>query len=151
MVHIIQPTVPSVDTSLGLRIKAYPSGKPSGYALILRPRLVSTSGTVSCLIVYHSFCRINQMQKPLYLIDIAKLDRYREKALGRYEDVPNIFHYNERKFFWRHPVFFIFIKCKMLHKELWRSLEVWRLPLCPGLYQGLAHQGRPKNSKFQHI
>ena len=50
MAHIIQPTVPSVDTSLGLRIKAYPSGKPSGYALILRPRLVSTSGTVSCLI-----------------------------------------------------------------------------------------------------
>ena len=38
--------------------------------------------------VYHSFCRINQMQKPLYLIDIAKLDRYREKALGRYEGVP---------------------------------------------------------------
>ena len=79
--------------------------------------------------VYHSFCRINQMQKPLYLIDIAKLDRYREKALGRYEGVPNIFHFNETKIFWRHPVFFIFIKCKMLHKELWRSLEVWRLPL----------------------
>ena len=53
------------------------------------------------------------MQKPLYLIDIAKLDRYREKALGRYEGVPNIFHFNETKNFWRHPaVFFIFIKCK---------------------------------------
>ena len=62
--------------------------------------------------MYHSFCRINQMQKPLYLIDIAKLDRYREKALGRYEGVPNIFHFNETKKFWRHPVFFIFIKCK---------------------------------------
>ena len=41
----------------------------------------------------------NQMQKPLYLIDIAKLDRYREKALGRYEGVPNIFHFNETKYF----------------------------------------------------
>ena len=69
------------------------------------------------------------MKKSLYLVNIAKLDRYERKSPRDIRGVPNIFHFNETKYFWRHPVFFIFIKCKMLHKELWRSLEVWRLPL----------------------
>ena len=63
-------------------------------------------GTVDCLDVYHSFCRINQMQKPLYLIDIAKLDRYREKALGRYEGVPQKYFVSmKQENIYRHPAF----------------------------------------------
>ena len=55
-VNIIrQLTVPEVDTSLGLSIKAYPEGLPEGYALIRRPRLVSTEGTVGCIMCAMNF------------------------------------------------------------------------------------------------
>ena len=57
-------------------------------------------------LVYHSFCRINQMKKSLYLIDIAKLDRYREKALGRYEGVPQKYFVSmKQENIYRHPAF----------------------------------------------
>ena len=55
---IRQLTVPEVDTSLGLSIKAYPEGLPEGYALIRRPRLVSTEGTVGCIMCAMNFVAI---------------------------------------------------------------------------------------------
>ena len=58
--------------------------------------------------VYHSFCRKNQMKKSLYLVNIAKLDRYERKSPRDIRGVPNIFHFNETKYFWRHPVFMLF-------------------------------------------
>ena len=56
--NIRQLTVPEVDTSLGLSIKAYPEGLPEGYALIRRPRLVSTEGTVGCIMCAMNFVAI---------------------------------------------------------------------------------------------
>ena len=58
MNNIRQLTVPEVDTSLGLSIKAYPEGLPKGYALIRRPRLVSTEGTVGCIMCAMNFVAI---------------------------------------------------------------------------------------------
>ena len=58
MNNIRQLTVPEVDTSLGLSIKAYPEGLPEGYALIRRPRLVSTEGTVGCIMCAMNFVAI---------------------------------------------------------------------------------------------